>query len=164
MREPYAWKNETKILAVNAMKRRYEFLPFWYTLFYEHEVTGYPIMRPMLAQYPNDKNVFKLDTQYMLGDKLLVSPVLEPKSTFVIVRFPSTNGADEGDIWYDIYDNYKKYDKVGTQGIEASEDKVPVFQRGGTIIPRKMTPQKSSFYMRDDPLSLFVAVDNFNCH
>ncbi|KAL7024916.1 hypothetical protein ACKWTF_013249 [Chironomus riparius] len=159
MREPYVWENNTKTLATNAMRRRYEFLPFWYTLFYEHEVTGYPIMRPMLAQYPNDKNVFKLDTQYMLGDKLLVSPVLEPKSTYVLVRFPSTNGADEGDIWYDIYDNYKKYDKVGTQAIEAGEDKVPVFQRGGTIIPRKMTPQKSSFYMRDDPLSLFVAVD-----
>ncbi|XP_070507636.1 neutral alpha-glucosidase C-like [Chironomus tepperi] len=159
MREPYVWKNKTKTLAINAMRRRYEFLPFWYTLFYEHEMTGYPIMRPMLAQYPNDKNIFNLDTQYMLSDKLLVSPVLEPKSTFVIVRFPSTNGADEGDIWYDIYDNYKKYDKVGTQGIEASEDKVPVFQRGGTIIPRKMEPRQSSFYMRDDPLTLFVAVD-----
>lgn len=128
-------------------------------MFYEHELTGHPVMRPMLANYPNDPHMFKIDTQYMLSDKLLVSPVLEPNSNWVVVRFPSTDGDKEGDIWYDIYDNYKKYEAVGGQAINAEGDKVPVFQRGGTIIPTKMKPQKASYYMRDDPLTIYVAVD-----
>ncbi|KAG5671217.1 hypothetical protein PVAND_001426 [Polypedilum vanderplanki] len=157
-REPYRFSNETRIIATNAIKLRYSFLPFWYTLFYEHEITGLPVMRPMLANYPLDKNVFKLDTQYMLSDKLLVAPVLEPLSSWVIVRFPSIDGKDKGEIWYDI-DNYTKYTHVGTQAIKVDENKIAVFQRGGTIISRKATVKKSSIYMRGDPISIYIAVD-----
>lgn len=157
-REPYRYSNETRILATNAIRTRYTLLPFFYTLFYEHEQTGIPVMRPMLSQYPLDKNVFKLDTQYMLGDKLLVRPVVEPQTTWVIVRFPSTDGAGSGEIWYD-FDDYTKYDVVGTQAIAVGEDKIAVFQRGGTIIPKKLTQRSSSVLMREDPLTLYVAVD-----
>lgn len=155
------FSDEARELSREAIRKRYQFLPLWYTLFYEHEMSGAPVMRPMLSQYPRDRNVLTLETQYMLGDKLLVCPVLDRSTTWVIVYFPSTDGIKAGDIWYDI-DTYQRYDEVGTVGIQASIDKIPVFQRGGTIIPKKMTVRKSSFYMRADPFSLFVAVDKNN--
>lgn len=35
---------------------------------------------------------------------------------------------------------------------------IPVFQRGGTIVPRWMRVRRSSDCMKDDPLTLFVAL------
>lgn len=157
-REPWMWSEKALNISRDAIKKRYQFLPMWYTLFYEHEISGIPVMRPMLSQYPRDKNVLEIETQFMLADKLLVSPVLERGATWVLVYFPSTDGASGGDLWYDI-DTYQKYDTVGRVPIEAKIDKSPVFQRGGTIIPKKLEARSSSVKMRDDPFSLYVALD-----
>lgn len=157
-REPWMFSEKTLNLSRNAIMKRYQFLPLWYTLFYEHEVTGVPVMRPMLSQYPRDRNVLNLETQFMLGDKLLVAPVLTRGANVVIVYFPSNDGNDVGDVWYDI-DTYEKYNDVGYKAIEAKLDKIPVFQRGGTIIAKKMEVKKSSVFMRYDPYSVYVAVD-----
>lgn len=130
----------------------------WYTLFFEHEVTGIPVMQPMLSQYPRDLNVFHLETQFMLSDKLLVSPVLDRSATWVLVYFPMKDSSGAGDVWYDI-DTYQKYDHVGTVPIEAPIEKTPVFQRGGTIIPKKLNVRKSSVHMREDPFSIYVTLN-----
>lgn len=36
---------------------------------------GYPMMRAMVLEFPNDHNTESLDRQYMLGDSLLVAPI-----------------------------------------------------------------------------------------
>ena len=36
---------------------------------------------------------------------------------------------------------------------------VPVFQRGGTIVPKKMRVRRASSLMRNDPYTLVVALD-----
>jgi alpha 1,3-glucosidase len=38
-------------------------------------------------------------------------------------------------------------------------EKVPVFQRGGAIVPRQMRPRRSSALMRDDPYTIVVTLD-----
>jgi alpha-D-xyloside xylohydrolase len=43
--------------------------------------TGAPVMRPMAMQFPADPACRTLDTQYMLGDDLLVAPVLRADGT-----------------------------------------------------------------------------------
>lgn len=114
-------------------------------------------MRPMLTEYPLDIAGYKLDNQYLLSDKLLVAPVIEQGQLKRNVYFPSTDGDNAGDLWYDI-DDYHKIDKVGVQSIEAILTKIPVYQRGGTIIPMKETIRKSSIEMINDPISLMIAV------
>ncbi|KAJ6639789.1 Neutral alpha-glucosidase AB, partial [Pseudolycoriella hygida] len=151
-REPYLLPENERSAVRAALKTRYALLTLWYTMFYEHERYGAPVMRPMLAQYPSDINVFMLDDQYMLADKLLVRPVLQEGATSVNVYFPSA------DIWYD-FDTNEKMDLVGNSTIQVDSLKVPVFQKGGSIIPKKEIARQSSFYMADDPVSLFVAVD-----
>jgi len=46
-------------------------------------------MRPLLAQYPQDKETFGIDNEYLLGDKLLVRPVLHQGVNKVDVYFPA---------------------------------------------------------------------------
>lgn len=157
-REPYLLPETARSAAREALKTRYTLLSLWYTMFYEHERYGSPVMRPMLAEYPLDKNVFKLDDQYMLADKLLVRPVLLKGATSVNVYFPSSDGKDQSDIWYD-FDDYTKFDSTGTRAIQVDSLKVPVYQKGGSIIPKKEIPRRSSTHMTNDPVSLFVAVN-----
>lgn len=158
-REPFLLSETPRAAAREAIKARYALLPLWYTMFYEHERYGKPVMRPMLAEYPADRNVFNLDDQYMLSDKLLVRPVLQKGVTSVNVYFPSIDGSELHDVWYD-FDTFAKINSTGMKTIEVDSLKVPVFQRGGSIIPKKEIARRSSFYMTNDPVSLFVAVDN----
>lgn len=158
-REPYLLPEPSRSAAREALKTRYALLSLWYTMFYEHERYGSPVMRPMLAEYPLDKNVFKLDDQYMLASKLLVRPVLMKGATSVNVYFPSLDGKDQSEIWYD-FDDYTKIDSTGIKSIQVDSLKIPVFQRGGSIIPKKEIARRSSTQMTNDPVSLFVAVNN----
>ncbi|VDK27384.1 unnamed protein product, partial [Anisakis simplex] len=55
-REPWLFSEKTTALIRDAIRQRYSFLPYWYTLFYEHMLTGKPVMRPLWAEFPDDEN------------------------------------------------------------------------------------------------------------
>jgi sulfoquinovosidase len=52
------------------------------------EAKGYPVNRPLFLNFPNDKNTYHIQTQFMLGNKFLVAPVLKKKAEKVKVYFP----------------------------------------------------------------------------
>ncbi|XP_055523690.1 neutral alpha-glucosidase AB [Wyeomyia smithii] len=156
-REPWLYPEDVKLVIRDAIRKRYRLLPLWYTMFYEHERSGLPIMRPMLAQYPSDLKCYSIDSQYLLSDKLLVAPVLKAGESKVEVYFPAKENG-ESDVWYDT-DSYRMYASVGFESISVDSYKVPVFQRGGTIVPRKERIRRAATLMKDDPYTLVVALD-----
>lgn len=157
-REPWLFPESTKLIIRDAIRKRYSYLPFWYTLFYEHERTGEPIMRPLLSHYPKDKEAFHIDKQFMLGESLMVAAVLEKGARTVDTYFPSLNGVKDADLWYDS-DDYRKINKVGWESLPVDSHKIPVFQRGGTIIPKKERIRRAATLMSEDPITLVVCVD-----
>ena len=152
-REPWLFGDENTNLIRAAIRRRYELLPFWYTLFHEHSISGAPVMRPLWAEFPTDVTSASIDSQFMLGDSLLVAPVLKKDVTSHDVYFP---GSEQ--VWYDqtTWDLHKG---AGWHTFSVTMSSVPVFQRGGTIIPRKMRVRRASSLMKNDPYTLFVALD-----
>lgn len=152
-REPWLFDEPTLLLIREAIRTRYSFLPLWYTLFFEHEQDGAPVMRPLWVEYPSEVATFALDDEYLLGDRLLVHPVTQPGVSDVSVYFPGTQ-----DIWYDI-NTYRKVQGGGTVKIAVTMSKIPVFQRGGTIIPKKERIRRSSALTHNDPYTLIVALD-----
>lgn len=81
-----------------------------------------PFMRPLVYEWPNDENAVNCQDEYLLGDDLLVAPLLEENATSREVYLP------EG-VWFDFFDG-KEY--VGNQTITAGKDgKLPVFTRNG---------------------------------
>ena len=51
-------------------------VPYLLRLGREAAETGVPVMRPMLLEFPDDPACLTLDRQYMLGEALLVAPVM----------------------------------------------------------------------------------------
>jgi len=151
-REPWLFSAGEMSLIRDAIRTRYSFLPFWYTQFYETEKTGVPVMRPLWYEFPGDEGVYGREGEHMIGDALLVAPILKKSATELSVYFPGT------ELWYDIVTN-QKFDVSGEISIQAPYDKIPVYQRGGTIIARKHRVRRSSALMHDDPITLHVAVD-----
>ncbi|XP_001362291.1 neutral alpha-glucosidase AB isoform X2 [Monodelphis domestica] len=151
-REPWLLAPEYLGPIRDALRQRYALLPFWYTLFYRAHLDGHPVMRPMWVQYPKDVATFSLDDQFMLGDSLLVHPVAEPGARGVQVYLPG-----EGEVWYDTQ-SHQKHHGPQTLYLPVTFSSIPVFQRGGTIIPRWERVRRSSDCMKDDPITLYVAL------
>jgi alpha 1,3-glucosidase len=95
----------------------------------------------------------------MIGSDLLVHPVTKPGSTEVEVLFPSK------DLWYEaeslvLAASEKPNDSaVMSKTVPADMNTIPVFQRGGSVIPRKLRLRRSTLLMKSDPYTLYVALD-----
>ncbi|XP_060808019.1 neutral alpha-glucosidase AB [Amyelois transitella] len=157
-REPWLYDADTLALIRDANRRRYALLDFWYTLFFEHSRDGLPVMRPLFQEYPDETAVFTIDNEYLLGDKLLVRPVLEQGVSSVKVYLP---GSRTRTLWYDV-DTYQAHQANGYINQETPMSKIPVYQRGGTVLPRKERVRRASALMAADPYTLVVALDANN--
>jgi len=94
-----------------------------------------------------------LDLFDVPGDALLVHPVVESGVTSVRVYFPGLNTQ-----WYDI-DTYQVHYGAGYETVDVTIDKIPVFQRGGSIVPKKERARRSSSQMANDPYTIIVTLD-----
>ncbi|XP_076250785.1 neutral alpha-glucosidase C-like [Rhynchophorus ferrugineus] len=154
-REPFRFSNETQALLREAMGLRYKHLPYWYTLFYEHTETGDPIVRPLLYEYPEDKNGYDLTDQLLIGKNILAASVYTSEASSVSVYFPGEN-----QYWYQVTGDVAKVYKGGNS-VDISVDLSfsPVFYRSGSIIPKKPRVLRSTADIKDDPIELHIILD-----
>ena len=90
-REPWLYSKEEMALIREALRWRYSYLPYWYTMFHHTEATGVPPMRPIFYEFPEDENAFGIDNEYMLGEGLLVHPISKPDVRSENVYLPGPN-------------------------------------------------------------------------
>lgn len=103
----------------------------WYfyrkQLMQEAAQKGYPICRPMFMEYPNDANTYNLSYQFMLGNELLVAPVLDPNKTTVNVYLPSGS-------WVNIWTNQVINSSGQNFTIANLQDRAAVFYKQGSLV------------------------------
>ncbi|EFN50457.1 hypothetical protein CHLNCDRAFT_143368, partial [Chlorella variabilis] len=95
--ELYRWPSVAEV-GRRVLALRYRLLPFYYTLVHAATETGAPIFRPLFLNFPGDPTTFPNSRQFMVGDSLLGTPVLEPNVTTVEGYFPAG-------VWYNLWDN-----------------------------------------------------------
>nr|XP_015802455.2 neutral alpha-glucosidase AB isoform X5 [Nothobranchius furzeri] len=152
-REPWLFGPENTALIREVIRQRYTFLPYWYQLFYHAYRTGEPVMRALWVEYPQDPATFAVDDEFLIGRDLLVHPVTEEGARGVTAFLP---GKEE--VWFDIH-TFQKHNGAQNLYIPVTMSSIPVFQRGGSIIPRKLRVRRSSACMEHDPYTLFVALN-----
>jgi alpha 1,3-glucosidase len=149
-REPWLFGEENTNLIREAIAFRYTLLAHYYTLAKHASLTTLPILRPLFMQYPDQEATYSRQDEFMVGSDLLVRPVTKKGETEVSVFLP------EGDRWYD-YDTGLEHTGSSVT-IQTPMTKVPVLQRGGSIISTQQRLRRSSAQMRDDPFTLYVAL------
>lgn len=125
--EPYRFDETTIDIYRKFVNLRYKLIPYIYDLFYNHQTTGLPIIRPLVLEYPNDPNTFNLNDEFMLGESILVSPVVEQGKTKKLVYLP------EGK-WI-CYNTSKIYEGNNYYIVDAPIDTLPMFVKYNSIIP-----------------------------
>ncbi len=129
----------TKAKAKKQIELRYQLMPYNYTLAFENNQKGAPLMRPLFFEEPDNKNISAVCETYFWGNNFLVTPITKPGISSVSVYFPKNNN------WFDFYSDQKQL--AGTnENIAVSEDHIPVFVRGGSFIPMIKTIQNTSKY------------------
>jgi alpha-glucosidase len=126
--EPWRFGKYYEDIIRKYLKLRYELLPFLYTTLEEAHRMGTPLFRPLLLNYQDDPNTYNLDDQFMIGSDLLVAPILSAGQTRRLVYLPKG-------VWYDFWTN-RRFEGGTMVSTESPLDIVPMFVRGGAIIPK----------------------------
>ncbi|MCI6556763.1 alpha-xylosidase [Schaalia hyovaginalis] len=75
VRVPWAFDEEAVEITREFAHLKNRLLPYLGAAAREAVESGIPMMRPMVLEFPEDRAVYDIDTQYMLGPSLLVAPV-----------------------------------------------------------------------------------------
>jgi alpha-glucosidase len=94
-KEPWAFGEEALAHVRRALERRMRLLPMLYTLFELAARTGLPVARPACFADPTDPDLREVDDTFLLGEDLLVAPVVEPGLGRRSLRLPANPGG-----WY----------------------------------------------------------------
>lgn len=137
--------------SIKALKARYSLLPYLYTLFWRSHVYGETVARPLFFEFTNDEKTHSLDTQFLWGPALLIIPVLEENKVAVEGYFPKG-------IWYNFYSKAPTLSRGEYFNISAPLDTIPLFIRGGYIIPRQ-SPKQTTTESRKSSIQLLVALN-----
>jgi len=126
--EPVYREAHTRDLAREAIRLRYRLLPYNYTLAFENNQRGLPLMRPMIYEEPRNAKVNAMSSTYLWGKDFLVTPVLSKGATTQAVYFPAHSA------WFDFYSDARQAGGASVT-VPLVEDHIPVYVRGGAFIP-----------------------------
>ncbi|MFE0379928.1 glycoside hydrolase family 31 protein [Streptomyces inhibens] len=126
-REPWEYGIEVLGHARTALRERVRLLPYFGTLGQLARLTGAPYVRPVWWSSPRDRALRDCEDAFLLGDALLVAPVLEGGVTRRPVRLPRGR-------WYDTATG-RAYDGPGQVWVDAPLSRIPVLARAGAVLP-----------------------------
>lgn len=135
------------------------FLPYFYSEAQKAVEKDQPLMRHLILDYSDDKKVWDIDDEYMIGN-LLIAPVIDQGIKSRNIYLP--NG-----IWYDLWTGEKI---TGGKNIEKESplNRIPLFLREGGAIALNLdgtyklgsdVGNKSDSYLN---LSIVYAGDHIN--
>lgn len=130
---PWSHGAEKEAICRRFIELRYRLMPYTYTLAWQAHRDGLPMMRPLVLNYPDDPRVWDLGTQFLWGNDLLVAPVIRAGATHWPVYLPRGT-------WHDFW-THQVYHGPCAATVAAPLDRLPLFVRGGAIIPLALVVQ-----------------------
>ena len=126
--EPWSFDEETLNIYRNMLNVRYELIPYLYDLSIKAHFKGEPIIRPLFVNFPFDDNVKEINDQIMIGDYLMLCPIVNQGKKERVVYLPEGN-------WYDYF-THQKYEGNKKILVDIPLDKTCIFVKEGAIIPK----------------------------
>ena len=118
----------------DVIELRMKFIPYLQAAFTRYHREGLPPFRAIVMDYPHDGEAQTVDDEYLMGDNLLVAPI--------IIGSRGSRGSGEasrsvylpeGD-WYDFWTG-ECFTGKRRITVKVPLDRIPLFVKGGTILP-----------------------------
>ncbi|MFI1993502.1 TIM-barrel domain-containing protein [Actinoplanes sp. NPDC020271] len=129
-RLPWEYDDVVGKPAADFLRLRESLVPYLYTAARQNYDTGLPMARALYLSWPEQGEAYQHDTEYMLGDSLLVAPVTTPGlSTTAAVWFPPGT-------WTDFFTG-ETFRGPATRTVGATPDHMPVYVRAGGVLAQR---------------------------
>ena len=151
-RLPWQYPDAANASATKFLNLREDLMPLTYTLAAQATATGIPITQPLYLQYPDQQEAYSAaGSEYLYGSDMLVAPVTTTGETATTsVWFPA------GDTWTDWFTG-TTYEGGTTADITTDLNAMPVFVRGGGIVPTRSEHVANDAQGSLDAVTLTVA-------
>jgi len=134
-KEPWEYGDDFMDAFRLADEMRYKLMPYIYAQSKECTENGWPMLRALFVEFPDDPGSWLIDNQYLFGSDMLVAPLLEEGNSRDVYLPP-------GD-WID-YQTGEIY-TTGWHHIKAGEIPIVVLVRDGSVIPHINLAQSTQF-------------------
>jgi alpha-glucosidase len=126
-REPWVFGEPYTSILRDFLRLRLRLLPYLYTLAWQASRTGWPLVRPLFWLDHQDQRLWDAQDAFLLGDALLVAPILNSAGTVRMVKLPA--GA-----WFDFWDDSRL---DGPDDIErpSALERIPLLVRNHSLLP-----------------------------
>lgn len=143
-RLPWQYDRETEYQAIKALQLHDQLIPLFYSLSYRAHRDGLMPVRPSYYVSPEDESAYSCPTQYFLGDDIVVSPFVMPKSNLTNVAntavflptMPADDEHQKANTWFD-FQTGRQYNS-GWHAVHGDLSSIPIFVRGGGFVPTQI--------------------------
>ncbi|XP_023641670.1 uncharacterized protein LOC17893582 isoform X2 [Capsella rubella] len=139
--EPWSFGEECEEVCRAALKRRYQLLPHFYTLFYIAHTTGAPVAAPIFFADPKDSRLRTVENAFLLGPLLIYASTLSNQGSHELQHILPRG-------------TWPRFD------FEDSHPDLPtLYLQGGSIIPLAPPHMHVGEFSMSDDLTLLVSLD-----
>ncbi|HEX4083470.1 MAG TPA: alpha-xylosidase [Chthoniobacteraceae bacterium] len=115
-----------------AVELKYRLMPYVWTQARICSANGWPMVRPLFFEYPEDRGSWLIEDQYLFGSDILVAPLIEETAARLVYLPPG--------VWID-YQDAKVYHGPGWQEIGAGLIPCVILVKEGSAIPHATVAQ-----------------------
>lgn len=148
--EPWRYGKDAQRIITDYIHLRYRLFPYIYSEAARVSLDGYTFMRPLVFDFPIDKQALEQLTEYMFGASLLINPVTEKGVNVWKTYLPEYEAG-----WYDLWTGHK-YNGGQTVDVPVNIEKIPVFVKAGTILPMGQDKQSVAEKVKNEPINLTI--------
>ena len=125
--EPWSFGEDALKIIRTYIELRYTLLPYIYTAFHQYVNEFTPMLKPISMFDQSDQDTLYRVDEFLMGDHILVCPVLEPNAKSRYVYLPKGK-------WYNYWTN-KVFEGGKEILAEAPLEQIPLYIREGAVIP-----------------------------
>ena len=126
-REPWCFGEPAISIVRDFLRLRRSLMPYLYTLAWEASQTGQPLVRPLFWHSADEEDLWDVEDCFLLGEALLVAPILEQGATNRSLRLPAGG-------WYDFWSD-DLLDGPAEVVLQAGLERMPLLFRAGSLLP-----------------------------
>lgn len=125
--EIWSYGQEAETIMTDFIGIREAMKDYLHDVMVEASQKGYPVMRTLFFEFPEDKAAWEVDNTYLLGDSLLIAPILDYQERERQVYLPV------GETWVHLF-TQEVYAGGQTYQVDAGLEQLPVFIRQSALV------------------------------